>query len=95
MDTFLKADIFFVITTFAVVILTLVVLVLLYFAFKLVRVLTQISEVVRDEAKLIKEDIDGARGTIRANAEVVGTVIGAFARSAGASVKKARKKSSE
>lgn len=78
METVMKADIFFFITTIAVVLFTAVLITVLYFVLKLVRVFTEISEIVRDEAQLIKDDIDGARDTIRSNAEVVGTIIGAF-----------------
>lgn len=78
MEAFMKADIFFFITSIATVAFTLALLVVLYYVLKLVRVFTEISEIVRDEAQLIKDDIDGARDTIRTNAEVVGTIIGAF-----------------
>jgi len=90
-ETILKADIFFFVTTIAVVAITLGMLVVGYFCIRLLRTLNEVSEVVRDEAKLIKSDIDGARATIRSNAEIVGTIIGAVARG-GASAKRKSKK---
>jgi hypothetical protein len=80
METVLKADIFFFVTTIAVVAITFVVIVALYYCIKLMRTLADISALVRDEAELIKNDFDSARDTIKANAEVVGTIIGAVAR---------------
>lgn len=80
METLLKADIFFVIATVGVVLFTGCAIVLVYFSIRLVRSLNKIAELVHKEAELIKDDIDGARESIRANAEVVGTIIGAVAR---------------
>jgi len=92
METIFKADIFFFVTTVMVVIFTGVLVTAIYFSIKLIRVLTEISELVRDEAELIKNDIDGARDTIKAKAEVVGAIIGAVARSGKAKTTKSKTK---
>ncbi|NQV93372.1 hypothetical protein HQ403_02635 [Candidatus Kaiserbacteria bacterium] len=75
METLIHADIFFFITSIAVVVVTIALCIVTYFAFKAFRVLKEIGEIVRDEAKLIKEDIDGARNTIRTNTKVINTII--------------------
>ncbi|MEX0652309.1 MAG: hypothetical protein WD509_03215 [Candidatus Paceibacterota bacterium] len=75
METLIQADIFFFITSIAVVVITVALCIVAYFAFRAFRVLKEIGEIVRDEAKLIKEDIDGARNTIRTNTKVINTII--------------------
>lgn len=79
METLIHADIFFFITSIAVAVVTIALCIVAYFAYKAFRVLKEIGEVVRDEARLIKEDIDGARDTIRTNTKVISTIIKAVA----------------
>ena len=92
METLLKADIFFFIASIGVILFTIALLVVVYYSVRLLQTISEISEMVRDEGKLIKDDIDSARDTIKANAEVVGTIIGAVAKSGLG--KKATKRSS-
>lgn len=92
METLLKADIFFFITSVAVLLLGAGLMVLIYFCIKLVRSITRVVDIVHEEAQLIKEDIDDARDTMRANAQVVGSIIGAVARTATGTPKKAKRK---
>ena len=80
MEDILKADIFFFITSIAVIVFTVGLSILVYMCIRLVRSITRITDLVHDEAVLVKEDIDGVRESVRANAEVVGTIIGAVAR---------------
>jgi uncharacterized membrane protein len=65
MDTLIHADIFFFVTTIAVIVVTaLLVIVLIY----LIRVLRQVEEIgkeIKAEAVLVREDIHGLRENIR------------------------------
>jgi len=81
METLIHADIFFFITSIAVGVLTIALCVLAYFAYRALSTINEIGELVRDETVRIKDDIDGARATIKKNADVFGTIIGAVARS--------------
>lgn len=68
MDGFLKMEIFFAVATASVVVLTVLLSVLLYYAIRLVRRAERIGETVEREALRIAGDIDDARAAARREA---------------------------
>jgi phage terminase Nu1 subunit (DNA packaging protein) len=65
MSDFAKMDIFFVIATLALVMVTVLICVLLIYAIRIARYLHKMSGLVAQEGELIKEDIDLVREDIR------------------------------
>ena len=63
----MKADIFFVVTTIAVLVLTGVVAWALMYLIKILRNVEDISETVKKETKKISQDIEGLRDHVRNN----------------------------
>lgn len=61
MDDFLKMDLFFAITTFAVILLTGLISVALYRLLRLFETLDRIAKTAETEAELIREDIQALR----------------------------------
>lgn len=66
MDEFLKMDIFFFVTTLAVVIVAALAAYALYLIVRILRNVERLSETVSDEAVLIKGDLDDMRAQVRA-----------------------------
>ena len=65
MDPFLKMDVFFVVTTLAVLVLTVLVCLVLYRLWQFIGTLNQIAGQVADETKVIREDIADLRRTVK------------------------------
>ena len=65
METYLKADIFFFVTTIAVVIITIIASVVMVYLVNILRYLKQISRIAKDQAETISEDIDDLRDEIK------------------------------
>jgi hypothetical protein len=65
MNEFLKQDIFFFVTTIAVVILTLLLAILVIYLIKISRDVKYISQKAKHEANLISEDISELRQNIK------------------------------
>ena len=65
MDTLIHADIFFFITTIAVVVITLLFIVVLIYLIKLLKQIKDIAEQVREETILFREDIHGLRDNVK------------------------------
>jgi hypothetical protein len=61
MDTVLQSDIFFFVTTIAVVIFTVGLLVAFVYIFRILKNLRDISTIVRTETYWLAEDIDNVR----------------------------------
>lgn len=61
MDTLLKADVFFFITTIALVLITVAVLIAVVYLIKLLRDLSAISRKIKEEGEEIIRDISEAR----------------------------------
>lgn len=66
MDDFLKMDIFFVVATIGIVVLTGLTAYALFLVVRILRNVERLSETVSDEALLIKADIDEMRTQVRA-----------------------------
>lgn len=65
MEDVLKMDIFFAVTTVAVIILTVLVSILLMYAIRLMRTLNRISLTVAEEAQAIRADLIEARASAK------------------------------
>jgi uncharacterized protein YoxC len=65
MDSFIKADIFFFITTIAVVLVSIIFSVALIYIIGILRNVKYISEKAREEADLLSADIDDLREHVR------------------------------
>ena len=70
-----KSDIFFFITSTAVIVLTIVVLVVLYYIVKILRDVEDITESVKEESKNIIEDVSFIRRSVKRGAKKVSSVI--------------------
>lgn len=64
MEEVLKADIFFFITSVAVILLTLMVAVILYFVYKIVRSVQRIVGRIEEGSEHIREDIEEFRRSL-------------------------------
>ncbi len=65
METLIHADIFFVVTTAAIVLLTIGFIIVFVYVIKILHRLHEISEIVRTESDLIAEDVHVLRSKMR------------------------------
>ena len=65
MNTFIHADIFFFVTTIAVVVVAIALTVALVYLAKVLSDLKSITEQIREEAMLFREDIKDVRNEVR------------------------------
>lgn len=65
MDTLIHADIFFFVTTIAVVAVTIILIVVLVYLIQILRRVRDVSEYVRQETTLFREDIQSLRADVR------------------------------
>lgn len=75
MTELIKSDVFFFITAVAIVVVTIVILVALYYVIKILRDFEEISDIVKNESKLIAGDISFFRRNIWSNKEKIKKVI--------------------
>ena len=66
MDTLIHADIFFFVTTIAVVVITIALTVLIVYLVKVFRNVREITNMVSEETILLRRDIGDLRSEIRA-----------------------------
>ena len=64
-ESLLKADIFFFVATFAVVVLTIILSVIMVYLISILRYLKHISKIAKGQAEEISEDINDLRSEIR------------------------------
>jgi hypothetical protein len=76
MDSFLKMDIFFGVTTLAVVVLTIVLVVVAVRALALLKKVDDLLEMARESGEQIQEDIEEVRATIRRGGSRIGHFFG-------------------
>lgn len=74
MDTLMKADIFFFITTIAVIIGAVLLIIILIYGILIFKDLLAISKKVKEETELIAMDIDEAREHIKKQAHDFGSI---------------------
>ncbi len=65
MDTLIHADIFFFVTTIAVVVVAFVFIVLLVYLIQVMRRIRDIADQVREETILFREDVHDLRDSVR------------------------------
>jgi cell division protein FtsX len=65
MDTLIHADIFFFVTTIAVVVVTLLLAIVLIYLIKVLNRIKDIAEQVREETILFREDIHELRDSVK------------------------------
>jgi hypothetical protein len=65
METLIHADIFFYITTIAVIIVTVFIAIILFYAVKVARKVDSIATTVEQESKNVVGDIDAIRSKVR------------------------------
>lgn len=70
MSSFLQADIFFFITTIAVIIFGVILGFSGYYLIKILKNLREMTDTVHEEVRLIKQDIDDLRSGVRDRLEV-------------------------
>lgn len=75
-ESLAQMDIFFLVTTIAVVIVSLLLVVFLAYAIKVLRDARMITRAIRDELTEITEDIDSFRNNVKDKAERFSGVLG-------------------
>ena len=65
MDTLVHADIFFFVTTIAVIVIAMLFVIALIYLIKVLNRIKSIAEQVRDETILFREDIHGLRDSVQ------------------------------
>lgn len=75
MDTLLHADVFFFVTTIAVVIFTIALTVLIVYLVQLCRSLRKIADAIDEEVVLVRQDMNDLRNGIRKRGEQASAVI--------------------
>ena len=65
MDTFIHADIFFFITTIAVVLLTICLLIGAFYVIRILRNIKRLSETVKSEGEALADDLREFRSSMR------------------------------
>lgn len=66
MDTLIHADIFFFVTTIAVIVITVVLTVLIIYLVKVLENVRKITDAVNEETVLLRRDIGDLRSEVRA-----------------------------
>ena len=80
METFMKADIFFFVTTVAIGVLAVGAGIIIFYIVKILKDVKHISETVLRESDKVAEDIDAVRAAVKERGNRVGTVLGAIVR---------------
>jgi hypothetical protein len=65
MDTLIHADIFFFVTTIAIIVVGIALVIALVFIIKILNNIHKISDMLRSESGLVVEDVHALRGKIR------------------------------
>lgn len=76
MDDFLKMDIFFGVTTVAVVVVSVLLAMVLIRLLRILKTVDQVTEIVQDEAEGIRDDIREVRATVKRETVKAGQVLG-------------------
>lgn len=78
MDTFIHADIFFFVTTIAVALFSIALIIVLVFIIKILNNIQKISDTIRNESELLVEDVHELRGKIHRNKITAGGIFNFF-----------------
>lgn len=93
MDSLLKAEIFFVVTTVAIFVVGGIAIWVLVYLIKILRNVEDISETVKEETKKFSQDIDGVREHVKQNGAVPRFLMRWMSRSGNTKRERARKSS--
>ena len=92
MDSLVHADIFFFVTTIAVVVVALFAVVALVYFIKVLRHLKEIAEEIKEETLFVRRDIGEARAQMKLEGFKIKQIIDFFSRLVGRrKIKKSRK----
>ncbi len=91
MEEFMKADIFFFITSIAVVLVTVGIAVALYYIVRILRNIQDVTERVDEGSKMLAEDLSALRGTIKREGFVWGNLFAFLQKYSGLFGKKPRR----
>lgn len=94
MNEFLKMDVFFVVSTVAVIVVSVMLAIALFRVIRILRNVEHVSKIVSDEGDLVRGDIADMRMAIKREGFKL-THLAAFARKRAASFMGGRKKKSE
>jgi len=83
METLIKADIFFFITSVAVVLVTIGIAVALYYIIKILRNIRDVTLRMDEGSKVLAEDLSELRGTIKREGFVWGHIFGFLKKQSG------------
>ena len=75
MDDFLKMDIFFGVTTVAVVVVSVLLALVLIRLLRILKTVDEVSEIVQGEAEEIRDDIREVRANVKAEAVRAGQML--------------------
>lgn len=75
METLLKADIFFFVTTCAVGIVAVCIAIITFYFIKILKDIKHISETLSREGEKVADDIDAVRETLKEKGSVIGSMI--------------------
>lgn len=76
MDDFLKMDIFFGVTTVAVLVITVLLALVLIRLLKVLKTVDEVSEIVHEESEQIRDDIREVRATVKTEVLKAGQLLG-------------------
>lgn len=76
MESILKSDIFFFITSISVIILTFICAIVLFFGIKIIRHMLYVVKKIREESDNVSNDIQELRNKIKDNGLKIGGTIG-------------------
>jgi len=76
MDDFLKMDIFFGVTTVAVVVVSVLLVMVLIRLLRILKTVDEVSGIVQGEAEEIRDDIREVRANVKAEAVRAGQMLG-------------------
>ncbi len=78
MSDFLKMDVFFFVSTIAVAIVTLLIVLIMIRVFRILGHVEEISKIVSEEGNLVRGDIAELRASIKTEGFKLSTTIGSF-----------------
>lgn len=94
MSDFVKMDVFFVVTTIAVIVVACMLGIALYYMIRILRNVDHVSQIVSDEGDLVRGDIAEMRSAIKREGFKWAT-LGSFARKRAESFMRPRSKKNE
>lgn len=82
MDSLARSDVFFVVTTMAVIVLSVLFVVILVYVVKIVRDVRRISKTVSEETRRVVSDVESIRKALTVDSSKIKTAASYFAKKA-------------